>query len=90
MGYSVLSHLEHHIILIAPDENGYYRLERELAPETMRQLAALSARDPLKIRVTKIAQFGIGHARCLASLRATQLWLWCDVTRGAMNHILQI
>jgi hypothetical protein len=77
-------------ISITPDERGYYCLTRELPPETMRQLAELSAVAPLKLSITKIAQFGIGHARCLAGLRVEQLWIWCDVTRGAMNHILQL
>jgi hypothetical protein len=76
--------------LITPDERGYYCLTRELPPETMRELAALSAVAPLKLRITKIAQFGIGHARRLTGLRVEQLWIWCDVTRGAMNHILQL
>jgi hypothetical protein len=34
--------------LITPDEQGYYCLARELPPETMRELAALSAVAPLK------------------------------------------
>jgi hypothetical protein len=76
--------------LITPDERGYYCLTRALAPETMRQLAELSAVEPLKLRITKIAQFGVGHALCLAGLRVEQLWIWCDVTRAAMNHILQL
>ncbi len=76
--------------MITPDERGYYCLTRELLPETMTQLAGLSAVAPLKLHITKIAQFGIGHARCLAGLRVEQLWIWCDVTRGAMNHILQL
>ncbi|SHH10470.1 hypothetical protein [Massilia sp. CF038] len=77
-------------ILLTPDEGGYYCLTRELPPETMRQLAQLSALEPLKLSITKIAQFGVGHARCLAGLRVQQLWIWCDVTRAAMNHILQL
>ncbi len=56
----------------------------------MRQLAALSAVQPLKLRITKITQFGIKHARLLAGLRVEQLWIWCDVTRGAMNHIIRL
>jgi hypothetical protein len=77
-------------MLITPDESGYYCLTRELPPDTMRQLAQLSALEPLKLSITKIAQFGVGHARCLAGLRVRQLWIWCDVTRAAMNHILQL
>jgi hypothetical protein len=76
--------------MIAPDELGYYCLTRELPRETLEELAQLSASAPLKLKITKIAQFGIGHARCLAGLRIEQLWIWCDVTRGAMNHLLQI
>jgi hypothetical protein len=77
-------------ILPTPDESGYYCLTRELPPETMRQLAQINALEPLKLSITKIAQFGVGHARCLAGLRVRQLWIWCDVTRAAMNHILQL
>jgi len=77
-------------ILITPDERGYYCLTRELPLRTMRQLAIRSAVEPLKLSITEIAQFGIGHARCLAGLRVDQLWIWCDVTRAAMNHILQL
>jgi len=76
--------------LITPDERGYYCLTRELPRETMRQLAERSAVEPLKLSITEITQFGIGHARCLADLRVEQLWIWCDVTRGAMNHLLQL
>ena len=76
--------------MIQPDERGYYRLTRELSAETLQQLASLSAVEPLKLSITKIAQFGIGHARRLAGLRLAQLWIWCDVTRGAMNHILAL
>ncbi len=78
------------VILITPDEQGYYCLKRELLPETMRELAELSTVEPLKLRINDFAQFGIGHARCLAGLRIAQLWIWCDVTRGAMNHILRL
>jgi hypothetical protein len=77
-------------ISITPDERGYYSLKRELPPATMRQLAQLSTVEPLKLRITEIPKFGIGHARCLAGLRVKQLWIWCDVTRAAMNHILQL
>ena len=56
----------------------------------MGQFAQLSEVEPLKLRITEIAKFGIGHARRLAGLRVEQLWLWCDVTRAAMNHILQL
>lgn len=56
----------------------------------MAQLAELSAVTPLKLSITSIAQFGVGHARCLAGLRVEQLWIRCDVTRAAMNHILQL
>ena len=61
-----------------------------MPPGTIRQLAQLSALEPLKLSITKIAQFGIGHATCLAGLRVEQLWIWCDVTRAAMNQILQL
>lgn len=76
--------------MITPDERGYYCLTRELLPETMMQLAALSATEPLKLSIANIAQFGIGQARRLAGLRMKGLWIWSDVTRGAMNHILQL
>lgn len=76
--------------MITPDERGYYRLTRELLPETMLQLADLSAVEPLKLHLSKFTQFGIGHARRLAGLRVEQLWIWCDVTRAAMNHLIAL
>jgi hypothetical protein len=76
--------------VIEPDEQGYYCLTRELLPATLLQLAVLSAVAPLKLKITQIAQFGIGHARCLAGLRIAAVWIWCDVTRAAMNHLLRL
>ena len=60
-------------ILIEPDGRGFYCLTRELQPRAMRQLSKLSAVAPLKLSITKIKQFGIGHARCLAGLKIRQL-----------------
>ena len=76
--------------VITPDDRGYYCLTRALPTDAMQQLARLGAVEPLKLHITKIIQFGIGHARCLAGLPVRQLWISSEVTRGAMNHILHL
>jgi hypothetical protein len=73
---------------ITPDPQGWYALERDVDPAIVQQLAQLGPIE--KLSLTKIPLITVKIARRLASLRVDQLWLWCDVTRRAMQHIIQL
>lgn len=73
---------------ISPDSRGWYALERDVDPAIVQQLAQVGPIE--KLSLTKIPLITVQIARRLASLRVTQLWLWCNVTRRAMQHVIQL
>ncbi len=74
--------------MISPDLEGWYALEGFSNREVLRQLAEI---DPVeKLSVTKIPLVTVNIAQRISCLSVGQLWLWCNVTRGAMSQILRI
>jgi len=74
---------------IFPDERGWYSVKRDLSAQVIEPLRTLGRIE--KLSLTNIDLVTVRHARRLASLQSIeQLWLWCDVTRRAMRHIVQL
>lgn len=73
---------------ISPDSEGWYSLEGDISPALVPQLAEAG---PLKkLSLTKIPLVTVKLARRLSTLRVHHLFLWCDVTRRAMRHVIQL
>lgn len=73
---------------ISPDSSGWYKLEGSADPAIVQQLAQVGPIE--KLSLTKIPLITVKLARRLAGLPVTQLWLWCDVTRRAMQQVIQL
>lgn len=73
---------------ISPDARGWYSLEHDVDPEVIRQLEQLVPIE--KLSLTKIPLITVELAKRLSGLRVEHLWLWCDVTRRAMRHVVQL
>jgi hypothetical protein len=74
---------------VLPDEKGWYSLKRDVdlgAIEGMRELGHIA-----KLSITDIGLVTVRHVARLKALQSVgALWLWCDVTRRAMRHLIQL
>ena len=71
-----------------PDDDGWYSLQHALDPEVIGQLRGI---EPVpKLSITKIPVVTVDLAKRLSGLRVEHLWLWSDVTRRAMRHVVQL
>ena len=74
---------------IIPDSHGWYSIKGDPTHEVIQSLRAVGHIDKLSITQTRLITVDIAKRLCrIHSVR--QLWLWCDVTRTAMRHILRI
>lgn len=73
---------------LAPDQQGWYRVESGLTSETIQELVAVSPVE--KLSLTHIPLVTVELAKRLTLLPVEWLWLWCNVTRPAMKYIVQI
>lgn len=73
---------------ISPDSKGWYSIERSIDHAIVCELEQLSPIE--KLSLTKIPLLTVKLAQRLSHLRIEQLWLWCDVTRRAMRHVIQL
>ncbi len=72
-----------------PDDRGWYSIAGEPTAAALRPLRSLQHIDQLSI--TKSRRITVRHAKALRALAPIKwLWLWCKVTRTAMQHIIQI
>lgn len=74
---------------IAPDSQGWYSINGDLTHEAIESLCAIGHIDKLSITKTRLITVDLAK-RLRKILSVRQLWLWCDVTRSAMRHIIQI
>lgn len=74
---------------IVPDTNGFYRLTSDIDPAIVEALRRVGHID--KLSITRIPVVTVKHASRLKPLHSVDsLWLWCEVTRRAMRHFVQI
>lgn len=73
---------------ISPDSKGWYALDRSVDQEIIGELERVAPIE--KLSLTRIPLVTVNLARRLSCLKVDQLWLWCDVTRRAMRHLLQL
>lgn len=72
-----------------PDTRGWYNIEGELTADAVRVLGAIPHIEKLSITKTRLVTVELAkHFRRLQSVG--WMWLWCDVTRTAMRHVIQI
>ncbi len=70
-------------------KDGWVRLEGAFGAAEVRTLADFGPIE--KLSFTKAPRLTHTVARHLSGLTSVrQLWLWCDVTRGALKHVLAI
>lgn len=70
-------------------KDGWVELKGSLTAADVKELAACGRIE--KLSVTELPILTASLAQSLSSVTAvTQLWLWCDVTRAAMRHVLSI
>lgn len=75
-------------IVLRPDANGWYSLERDLDEALVGQLRDVVPLERLSI--TEVPLMTVRLARRLAGLPVEKLWLWSPVTRPALRHILEL
>ena len=73
---------------VSPDSRGWYSVERDIDPEVVQQLSQVGLIE--KLSITNIPLITVDLAKRFSRLRVDQLWLWCDVTRRAMRHVIQL
>ena len=73
----------------SPDARGWYNIEGEPTAEAISGLSTIKHIDKLSITKTRLLTVDlVKHFGGLQSVR--WIWLWCDITRTAMRHILRI
>ena len=74
---------------ILQDDRGGYSIKGR---NTLHSLGSLRDAGHLeKLSVTEIDLVTVRHIQQMASIRSVGwLWLWCDVTRRAMRHVIQL
>ena len=74
---------------ILPDEKGWYCLKGDITPETVQALQDVGHIE--KLSITHIPLITVRHVRLLKELQSLgQLWLWCDIKRRAMRHLMEL
>lgn len=74
---------------ILPDEEGWYSLKGDITPDALRALQAVGHIE--KLSITNIPLITVRHTCLLKELQSVgQLWLWCDITRRAMRHLIEL
>lgn len=74
---------------ISPDERGWYRLKVNIDPAVVQSLRDMG--HIAQLSLTDIPLVTVQLAQRLKPLQSIgQLWLWCNVTRRAMRHIVQL
>ena len=77
------------MIAISPDEKGWYSLKADITPEVVRALHDVGHIE--KLSITNVSLVTVRHVRLLKALQSLgQLWLWCDITRRAMRHLIEL
>ncbi len=72
-----------------PGAQGWYSIVGEPTSAALRPLRAIECIQ--KLSITKSRRITVRHARALRTIGPIKwLWLWCDVTRTAMQHIVQV
>lgn len=74
--------------MISPDSSGWYSLEGDLSPELIRQFSEIALLE--KLSITKLSLMTVKLAQRLSCLRVRRLWLWCNITRRAMRHVIRM
>lgn len=71
------------------DARGWYNIKGTPAPEAIRTLGAIP--HIKKLSITDVRLLTVDLAKHFRSLQSVEwMWLWCDVTRAAMRHIVRI
>jgi hypothetical protein len=74
---------------LAPDGRGGYRLEGDVTASAMTELSTLGHVPRLSITGSRVIT--VEKARRLARANSIEwLWLWCEVTRRAMRHVIRM
>jgi len=72
-----------------PDAHGWYSIVGEPCSAVLRPLRSIEFIE--KLSITESHRITVRHAKALRSLGSVKwLWLWCEVTRNAMQHIVQV
>lgn len=72
-----------------PDSRGWYAIEGAIARDAVLALREVGHLD--KLSITKGPLVTVRSAKLLRHLQSVAwLWLWCDVTRAAMCHVIQM
>ena len=72
-----------------PDAQGWYSIVGEPTSAALRPLRAIEYIE--KLSITKSRRITVRHASALCTIGPIKwLWLWCDVTRTAMQHIVKL
>ena len=73
----------------SPDSRGWYKIEGEPTAEAMRALSTIKHIE--KLSVTKSRLLTVALVKHFSRLQSVRwMWLWCDITRTAMRHILSV
>lgn len=73
----------------APPKDDWTKLEGRISAGDIRRLGSRGAIE--KLSLTKMPTLTAKVAQGLSSLQSVdQLWLWCDVTRTAMRHVIAV
>jgi hypothetical protein len=71
------------------DSKGWYSIKGEPTRGAIRELSSINRID--KLSITHAPLLTVELARRFHTLQSVGwMWLWCDVTRTAMRHIIQI
>ena len=72
-----------------PDAQGWYSIVGEPTLAALRPLRSIEFIE--KLSITESRRITVRHAKALRALGAVRwLWLWCDVTRNAMQYIVKL
>jgi hypothetical protein len=72
-----------------PDAQGWYNFEGEPTAEAIRSLSTINHIE--KLSVTKSRLLTVNHVKHFHVLKSVRwMWLWCDITRTAMRHVLRV
>ncbi|MDH5668531.1 MAG: hypothetical protein OEY86_11015 [Nitrospira sp.] len=72
-----------------PDNDGWYHLDGDIGNSAVASVQAVGVIP--KLSITKIGLVTVRHVTRLAALQSVrQLWLWCNVTRRAMRHVIRL
>ncbi|TAG26299.1 MAG: hypothetical protein EAZ37_09570 [Burkholderiales bacterium] len=75
--------------ILYPDNRGWYKLDGTNPAESIRAIGSVQHIE--KLSITNFRLLTVELAKQFSSFRSVGwMWLWCDVTRSAMRHVIRI